>query len=51
MTQPTQPTVTLEQAWHYLMSQYAFRNPGKIFQARLARQALANLRRGRSGPF
>ena len=46
---PTNQTITLEQAWHYLMSQYAYVNPGKIFQARLARKALANMMRQRSG--
>lgn len=50
MTQPQQQdTVTLEQAWHYLMSQWAFRNPGLIFQAGLARKALRDLKRGRTG--
>lgn len=48
MTQPQQPTITLEQAWYYLMSQYALVNPGKIYEANLARNALRNMMRQRS---
>jgi len=41
--------LTLEQAWHFLMTQWAYRNPGKIFQANLARKALRNIRLNRRG--
>lgn len=50
MTQPQQrDTLTLEQAWHFLMTQFAYRNPVKVKQAQMARRLLADIRRGRKG--
>ena len=47
--QVPQNEVTLEQAWHFLMSQFALRNPGKITQGKLALRALDNIMRHRKG--
>jgi hypothetical protein len=50
MTQPQQrDTLTLEQAWHFLMTQFAYRNPLKVRQAQLARRALRDIKRHRRG--
>lgn len=46
---PAPGTITLEQAWHYFMSQLALKNPGLVFEGNLARKALANMMTRRSG--
>jgi len=35
--------ITMEQAWNFWMTQYAYRNPALIFQGHLAKLQLAHL--------